>query len=158
MGIIDTIKGFFVTRDSGKSVDVAIAAVKAAISSSNYNQASLKAFYALEKMGEVYVEIKREEHTTAREYAKQLEDAGVVTVEEVKPILDSFEIAKYSDQSVDLDTIQVVENTLNEVVRNVKSGGAKKSTKASRSGGKKRKPRKGGSTGKAKRRKKKAST
>jgi len=151
MGIIDTIKQFFQKTESGRDANSAMNEVKKAASRENYNQASINAFYALEAMGEVYVNHKREQHQTAREYGNDLVEEGYTTNEDLEPILVNFEIAKYSEMQVSSDDYSKLEESLNTVAKKLKSGRA-----APTSSGKKRKarrrPRRGGKTGAARKR------
>lgn len=152
MGIIDTIKGFFQTREHTKEADQAIAGMKAAAKSENYNQASIKAFYALETIGSVYGEQERNEFQTAREYAKALSENGVVTENELEPIILRFELAKYSPHDVSQDDYSEVEQSLETVAGKFKSGRSPDVKKKRRS---RRRPRRGGRTGAARKRSRK---
>ncbi|MCH8907326.1 MAG: DUF4129 domain-containing protein [Candidatus Heimdallarchaeota archaeon] len=152
MGIFDFFTNLRKTHDTGKVTDQAIAGVKAAAQASNYNQASMKAFYALEEVGKAFAEIQREPHITAREYSQLLVEDGKVTDEDVEPIIHNFEIAKYSPEEVTFDDYRSVEASLETVVRKFKKPDRTASKDRAMKGKKSRRKPKRRATGKKRRR------
>ncbi len=155
MGIFDFIKNMRVKKEKEISVNEAMHSVRQAAQASNYNQASIKAFHALTAIGEIYTENKREIYNTAREYASTLAtNVDGITLEELKPIIDNFEIAKYSEFEVSYENYKTVEETLNGLVEKLKKQDTTKKPKAGAKGKRvrkrpppKRKPRKRKVTG-----------
>ncbi len=123
MGIIDTIKELFQTKDKGPSPKEFINDVRKAAQSSDYNKATSKAFVALENFGAIYGGIKREIHVTAREYSKLLVETGTITEEELYPIIHNFEIATYSDADVTFEDFEEVEKALGNANMKLKNIG-----------------------------------
>ncbi|MHA2253072.1 MAG: hypothetical protein ACXAD7_22100 [Candidatus Kariarchaeaceae archaeon] len=125
MGIFDIFKRMSDKRESDKSAKDAMADVKRAAQASNYNQASVQAFYALQEIGRSYANIEREIYITAREYGNELAEGGNVSSEELEPIILNFEIAKYSPGEVTFEDYRNVEETLETVLKKYKSPSAK---------------------------------
>jgi hypothetical protein len=145
MGLFDFLQKFKKQDTSGgRSPSAAINDVKQAAAQSNYNEASVKAFYALQEIGRSYAAIDRSPSTTAREYGKMLVESGRTTDEEIHPIIYNFEIAKYSPLEVTFDDYNVVEQTLESVHSNFKKGGSttSKGSKARTAKKQRRKPKK----------------
>ncbi len=152
MGLFDFLNRFKDKQEKGRSADSAISAVKKAAQASNYNQASIQAFYALEAIGVNYAQIERSISTTAREYGRLLVDEGRTTEDELEPILYNFEIAKYSPDEVTFDDYQNVENALESLHVKYKKGRAAKSKKSAKTGKKRRRRPKKRATGARRRR------
>lgn len=146
MGFLDTIKAMFQGGDKGKVSGDTLKSVKAAAQESNYNLASIRAFYALEEYGTVFTSTHREKSVTAREYSKLLIETGTVNEEELEPIIHSFEIAQYSGEEVTFDDYRQIEEAL-ENARKKLRGGRSAQPKRTRGGKTKRRKR---STGTAK--------
>ena len=146
MGIFDKIKSMFSSekREQDKKTKDAISSVKRAAQASNYNQASIHAFQALEEIGKAYGNLEREIYSTAREYGQILADNGSITTEELEPIIINFEVAKYSPGEVTFDDYRAVEETLDTVVQKYKSPVSRKptKTKAKKSKRKRKRPTK----------------
>jgi hypothetical protein len=144
MNLLDKIKAMFSGEggDKGKNAQQAVNEVKQAAQASNYNQASIKAFYALEEIGKQYASVDREPSTTVREYGKLLVDEGRTNSEELEPILINFEIAKYSPSEVTFEAYQVVENTLDQIHAKYKSGKMTSVEKKKSKSSKRRRPKK----------------
>ncbi|MCE7734585.1 MAG: DUF4129 domain-containing protein [Candidatus Heimdallarchaeota archaeon] len=152
MGLFDFLNRFKDKQEKGRSADSAISAVKKAAQASNYNQASIQAFYALEAIGVNYAQIERSISTTAREYGTLLVEEGRTTDEELEPILWNFEIAKYSPEEVTFDDYQNVESALESLHVKYKKGRSVKSKKSAKTGKKKRRRPKKRATGARRRR------
>ena len=125
----------------------------------NFKEASIQAFYALENLGESHVELRREQHQTAREYGNLLVDQGYTSQEEIEPIILNFEIAKYSEMNVGQNEYNSISQSLDTVAKKLKSGKSSvpksKRTRGGAGGKRKarrRKPTRGGKTGAARRR------
>ncbi|MCY3414844.1 MAG: DUF4129 domain-containing protein [Candidatus Heimdallarchaeota archaeon] len=138
MGLFDGIKKFFEGREKGKMADRSLLDVKQAAQASNYNQASRLGFTALEQFGSIYLDIKREVSTTAREYSKLLVETGAITAEELEPIINNFELATYSEHEVTFDDYRTVEESLDSANRKLGDWARGKRPKKSKGGAKKR--------------------
>ncbi|MHA2101031.1 MAG: hypothetical protein ACW99A_20340 [Candidatus Kariarchaeaceae archaeon] len=147
MGLFDFLNRFKDKQEKGQSTSAAMAAVKKAAQASNYNQASIQAFYALEAIGRAYAQINRSVSTTAREYGNLLIDEGRTTQEELEPILYNFEIAKYSPEEVTFDDYREVETALENLHVKYRKGRAPKSKKKAKTAKKRRKRPKRRTTG-----------
>ena len=125
MGLFDFLQKF--KKQSGPSSrgnpSAVINEAKQAAQMSNYNEASVKAFYALQEIGRSYAAIDRSPSTTAREYARMLVESGRTTDEELHPIIYNFELAKYSPLEVTFDDYNIVEQALENVHTSFKKGG-----------------------------------
>lgn len=121
MGIFDFMRNFQERRDKAKRADNAILAVRNAAQQADYNQASIEAFYAVEILGEVYRNVNRTEATTAREYAKMLEEEGVISESQLEPLVLNFELAKYSQIPITFDQYSEAEKLLDSFHLSVKS-------------------------------------
>lgn len=146
MGLFDFLQKF--KKQSGPSgrgnPSAVINEAKQAAQMSNYNEASVKAFYALQEIGRSYAAIDRSPSTTAREYARMLVESGRTTDEELHPIIYNFEVAKYSPLEVTFDDFNVVEQALENVHTSFKKGGpvtAKKGGKQAKKQARRRKPK-----------------
>ena len=147
MAIFGRTRRFFKRRESSKTAGAAIKEAKQAAANNDFKEASVKAYFALETIGDVFVDQIREEHETAREFGKKLVEIGPVTQEDIEPILLGFEIAKYSDMDVTSQGYTTIENSIQEVLQIYRKG-KKAGTKASKGKKKSRKkPRKRGKTG-----------
>ena len=142
MGIIDTIKGFFAGKEKVSSNSVTLKSVRELAQASNYNQASIQGFYALETMGKVYAEVDRDVSTTAREYSQLLVKTGLITEDELEPIIYTFEVARYSDVDITFDDFNAVDEALENVNKRLKSGKPVRESKGSKKGGDKKRRRK----------------
>ncbi len=153
MGLFDFLNRFKEQKEKGVSTSQAMNDVKKAAQASNYNQASIKAFYALEAIGSNYAQIIREISTTAREYSQLLVEEGRTTTEELEPIILNFEVAKYSPEEVTFDDYRNVETALDTVHQKYRKGKPAKSKTAAKAGKKRRKrPKKRATTGARRRR------
>ncbi|OLS18939.1 MAG: hypothetical protein HeimC2_43600 [Candidatus Heimdallarchaeota archaeon LC_2] len=152
MGLFDFLSRFREQKEKGVSTSAAMNDVKKAAQASNYNQASIKAFYALESIGQNYAQINRDISTTAREYSQLLVDEGRASTEELEPIILNFEIAKYSPDEVTFDDYRDVETALDSIYMIYKKGKPAKSKKSAKAGKKKRKRPKKRATGARRRR------
>lgn len=129
MGLLDTIKKFFDTKNKTAEAEASMRAVNEIAKTDNYTQGVVESFYALAKIGEVFREIKKNDSTTAREYVRMLVDEGIVTDGELEPLILNFEIAKYSEKTITKDDFTKSYDLLNSVFKSLKSGNkAKKST------------------------------
>ncbi|MDH5402840.1 MAG: DUF4129 domain-containing protein [Candidatus Heimdallarchaeota archaeon] len=99
-----------------------ISDVKKAAQASNYNQASLKAFYALETIGLGKGSISRPPSMTAREYSDVLTNNSNILKEEIESIILNFEVAKYSELEVTFDDYRKAEEALEIVSKKFKAG------------------------------------
>jgi hypothetical protein len=159
MGLFDFLKGKD-TQTKEKSAGDAIKDVQNAAQASNYNQASLYAFYALEAIGKTYADLPRDHSQTVREYASLLMEDGRVTSEELEPILINFEISKYSPLEVTFEDYRRAEESLNNVYSKFKSGKPAKQSSARGKRGKKGSPKRrstGSGAGQRARKRRKAS-
>ena len=146
--LIQQILAFFGTDEKSKDVKDYIGNVKDAAQKSNYSEAASRAFFALEAMGESYVQVKREPATTAREYSKLLVESGTITMELLEPIIQRFELATYSQEDITFEDYQEIETSLEQCWEAFKKGGVqtgKKKKGSAKSGAKKRKRRTTGS-------------
>ncbi len=154
MGIIDFIKSLFSNEKKMKQrqVQTAMDAVKQAAQSGNYNEASIKAFYAFQTIGEVYLEKPRENAQTVREYISLVLEEVKVPREEVMPLAYAFEIAKYSPNDVTADQFMKADEALKLFEsramghadgKGKKGGGAKKQRARKRAAPRKRTRRTG---------------
>ena len=114
MGIVDFIKSLFSNEKKLKQrqVQTAMDAVKQAAQSGNYNEASIKAFYAFQTIGEVYLEKPRENAQTVREYISLVLEDVKVPRDEIMPLAYAFEIAKYSPDDVTADQFMKADEAL----------------------------------------------
>ena len=122
MGFIDFIKSFFVKKESSGSISDAMRQVRAAAQASNYNQASIQAFYALEVIADVNAQTKREQYTTPREFSQELINMGGITEDDLEPIIQNFERAKYSPFEVSFEEYRTVEDALEMIIGKYRSG------------------------------------
>ena len=147
MAIFGRTRRFFKRRESSKTAGAAIKEAKQAAANNDFKEASVKAYFALETIGDVFVDQIREEHETAREFGKKLVEIGPVTQEDIEPILLGFEIAKYSDLDVTSQGYASIEKSIENVLQIYKKG-KKTGTKGKRKSNKSRKkPRRRGKTG-----------
>ncbi|MHA2171073.1 MAG: hypothetical protein ACXAB7_14360 [Candidatus Kariarchaeaceae archaeon] len=138
MGIFDFLKRE--KKEKTQTTKQAIESVKRAAQASNYNQASIQAFYALEEIGRQMAHIEREISITAREYSQILADNGNVTTEELEPIIYNFEVARYSPAEVTFEAYQSIEGTLETLSKKFKTTPEKR-TKGKAKAAKKRRKR-----------------
>lgn len=122
MGIIDTIKGFFVKEVTEVSVKAAMQRMTGAARQDNYKQASVEALGVMEAIGEKYLQLKREPSHTVREFAMLMVEQGGVTMEEFEPIVHNFEIARYSEFEVSFDDYRNAEESLNKIIEKYNKG------------------------------------
>lgn len=147
MAIFGRTRKFFKRRESSKNSTKAIKEAKMAAKNNDFKDASIKAYFALETIGDAFVDQKREEHETIREFGNKLTEIGPVIQEDIEPILLGFEIAKYSDLDVTPQGYASIEKSIENVLQIYKKGkktgtkGKKKSTKS------RKKPRRRGKTG-----------
>ena len=147
MAIFGRTRKFFKRRESTKNSTKAIKEAKMAAKNNDFKDASIKAYFALETIGDAFVDQKREEHETIREFGDKLIELGPVIQEDIEPILLGFEIAKYSDLDVTPQGYASIEKSIENVLQIYKKGkktgtkGKKKSTKS------RKRPRKRGKTG-----------
>ncbi len=157
MGIFDTLKealkGLFGSKKDGAAeVKAAMNAVKTAVQNGDYDDASIKAFYAFEAMGKSYLQKPREEAQTAREYLATVLEEVKVPQEEMMPLVYAFEIAKYSPESVTADQFLKADEALKLFEARAKSSG---SPRASGKGDRKKPKRRRGSATTTRRRRRK---
>ncbi|MHA2253999.1 MAG: hypothetical protein ACXAD7_26845 [Candidatus Kariarchaeaceae archaeon] len=141
MGIFDFFKRFGETKEKTQTTKQAIESVKRAAQASNYNQASIQAFYALEEIGRQMAHIEREISITAREYSQILVDSGNITTEELEPIIYNFEVARYSPEEVTFEAYQNVEATLESLPKKFKTTTVKRTKGKAKDAKKRRKKR-----------------
>ena len=147
MAIFGRTRKFFKRRESSKNSTKAIKEAKMAAKNNDFKDASIKAYFALETIGDAFVDQKREEHETIREFGNKLIELGPVNQEDIEPILLGFEIAKYSDLDVTSQGYASIEKSIENVLQIYKKG-KKTGTKGKRKSNKSRKkPRRRGKTG-----------
>lgn len=152
MGIIDTIKGLFGSKkESLGDTRAAMEAVKQAVQNGDYDDASIKAFYAFEELAKVHLQKPREEAQTAREYVSAVLDEVELPKEELMPLIYAFEIAKYSPESVTADQFLKADEALKLFEGRIKSRGTR-SGKEKKGGRKPRKRQRGTATAARRRR------
>ncbi|MCE7733831.1 MAG: DUF4129 domain-containing protein [Candidatus Heimdallarchaeota archaeon] len=144
MGFLDTIKAMFQGGDKGKVSGDALKSVKAAAQESNYNLASIRAFYALEEYGTVFTSTPREKSVTAREYSKLLVETGIINGEELEPIIHSFERAQYSEEEVTFDDYRQIEEALENARKKLRGGRSAQPQRTKKGGQTKRRKRSSG--------------
>ena len=147
MAIFGRTRRFFKRRESSKTAGTAIKEAKKAALNNDFKEASVKAYFALETIGDVFVDQIREDHETARQFGNKLVELGPVTQEDIEPILLGFEIAKYSAMDVTAQGYATIENSIEDVLQIYRKG--KKAGQKGSKGKKKsrKKPRKRGKTG-----------
>ena len=147
MAIFGRTRKFFKRRESSKNSTKAIKEAKIAAKNNDFKDASVKAYFALETIGDAFVDQKREEHETIREFGNKLIELGPVVQEDIEPILLGFEIAKYSAMDVTAQGYSTIENSIEDVLQIYRKG--KKAGQKGSKGKKKsrKKPRKRGKTG-----------
>ncbi|RMG41883.1 MAG: DUF4129 domain-containing protein [Methanobacteriota archaeon] len=155
MGLLDSIMGalkglFGSKKDGAANVRAAMDAVKLAVQNGDYDDASIKAFYAFEAMGTTYLQKPREEAQTAREYLAVLLEEVKIPQDEMMPLVYAFEVAKYSPESVTADQFLKADEALKLFEARAKAGGAAKVKE--KGGGRRPKQRRQRGTGTAARR------
>jgi len=153
LAIFGRTRRFFKRRESSKTAGAAIKEAKQAALNNDFKDASIKAYLALEIIGDVFVDQTRDEHETIREFANKLVEIGPVTQEDLEPILLGFEIAKYSDMDVTQQGYVTIENSIEGILQIYRKG-KKVDRKKSKTKKSRKKPRKRGRTGASPNRKK----
>ncbi len=142
MGILDFLKKDNKNKESEISVSKALDKVKDAARNSDYNEATINAFYAIEAQGRVFANLRREEAQTAREYVKLLDENYNIDFNVMRPLIETFEIAKYSPLTVNSEQFSEVDQVLNQFSSMIKQVGTDSVKQKGKKKMKRRKPRK----------------